>query len=126
MGFTYDLDTAVGKVRLLIPDRSHADAFFSDEEISAFLSMEEQETFLAAALALDTLADDEVLVLKAIETMGLKLDGPAVAEALRKRAEGLRTRYYDKASEYDNSIEFASMAVSPSAAWDVLIKDVLG
>lgn len=122
MSFTYDLTNAVGKVRLLIPDRIVADAFFTDEEVQAFLDMEEQDTFLAAALALDTIASDETMVLKVITMLDLSTNGPAVAKSLHERAESLRSRVYDD----DCSIAIASMAVNDQATMDILIKDVLG
>jgi len=122
MSFTYDLTNAVGKVRLLIPDRTQTDAFFSDEEVQTFLDMEEQNTFLAAALALDTIASDEAMVLKVITMLDLSTNGPAVAKSLRERADSLRSRVYDD----DCSIAIASMAVNEQATMDILIKDVLG
>jgi len=122
MSFTYDLTNAVGKVRLLIPDRTQTDAFFTDEEIQSLLDMEEQDTFLAAALALDTIASDETMVLKVITMLDLSTNGPAVAKSLRERADSLRSRVYDG----DCSIAIASMAVNEQATMDILIKDVLG
>ena len=122
MSFTYDLTNAVGEVRLLIPDRTQTDAFFSDEEVQTFLDMEEQNTFLAAALALDTIASDEAMVLKVITMLDLSTNGPAVAKSLRERADSLRSRVYDD----DCSIAIASMAVNEQATMDILIKDVLG
>jgi hypothetical protein len=56
MTFTVNLTTSVGQVRLLIPDRVEARAQFSDEELTAFLSLEGDVVSGAAALALETLA----------------------------------------------------------------------
>jgi hypothetical protein len=55
---TYDLTTPVGKVRLLIPDRDISNALFSDDELTEFLSMGDNNIFLAAADALEAIAGD--------------------------------------------------------------------
>lgn len=56
MSFTYDTDTDVGKVRLLIDDKVEATAHFTDEEIETFLSLAGDSVLLAAALALEAWA----------------------------------------------------------------------
>jgi hypothetical protein len=87
---TYDPTTSVGTVRLLISDVDTAAALFDDEEVTRFLTLSSDDQFRAAALALDTIAANEALVAKRIETHGLTLDGPAVARALREQAASLR------------------------------------
>lgn len=89
MAFTYDVSTARGKVRMLIPDSSTASYVFDDAEIDAFLSME-GDVRRATALALETLASNEALVLKVISILDLKTDGAKTADALLKRAGLLR------------------------------------
>ncbi len=39
MAFTYDLSTDIGKIRLRIDDKAIDDAYYSDEEIQAYLDM---------------------------------------------------------------------------------------
>lgn len=58
MSFTYDTDTNVGKVRLLIDDKVEATAHFTDEEIETFLSLASDSVLIAAALALEAWAAD--------------------------------------------------------------------
>lgn len=87
---TYDLTTDVGTVRLLISDVDVAAAVFEDDEITRFVTLAAGDLYRAAALALDTLAANEALLAKRIETHGLTLDGPAVAKALREQAKSLR------------------------------------
>jgi len=58
MAATYDLDTNIGKVRLLISDVIVADAHFTDEEITVFLTMASNSVRLAAAYALEAWAAD--------------------------------------------------------------------
>ena len=84
-----DVTTSLGLVRLLINDTADSPVF-SDAEIAAFLVMEGQDVKLAAAQALDTIADDEVLTSKVIRSQDLATDGPAVAAQLRARATALR------------------------------------
>ena len=57
--WTYDLATDIGKVRLLIGDTDivpTTDAHFTDEEITAFLTMASNSIYLAAAMALEAWA----------------------------------------------------------------------
>jgi len=92
MTFSYSPQTAAGKVRLLCTDRDEAHAIFSDEEIDVFLTLNDSDTLLAAAMALDQIAASQVLILKYIEINGLKTDGSKVASALHTQAEALRTQ----------------------------------
>lgn len=86
----YDLSTAAGQVRLLINDTDETRAVFSVDEIAAFLTLEGDNVKLAAAQALDTIADDEALTSKAIRSQDLTTDGAKVAAILRARAATLR------------------------------------
>ncbi len=59
MAATYDLTTNVGKVRLLIGDTDvtpSTDAQFTDEEITAFLTMASNSILTAAGYALEAWA----------------------------------------------------------------------
>jgi hypothetical protein len=89
MAFTYDLASDGGKVRLLVPDNNDADYIFEDEEISTFLLLE-GGVKRAAALALETIARNEVMVLKVISLLDITTDGASVARELRFQAEELR------------------------------------
>lgn len=91
MTITYDLATDIGRMRLLIPDRDLTTAVFDDDEISAFLALE-GDVRSAAALALETIAADQTLVLKVMRLLDVQTDGRAVAEALLKRAALLRAQ----------------------------------
>ena len=88
--FTYDLTTPIGQVRLLATDSDAANILFQDGEIEAFLSLEGGNVRKAAALALETTARQEALLLKKIESLDLKTDGPALAKELREQAKVLR------------------------------------
>lgn len=82
--------TAEKDVRLLIAD-TEAD-IFDDSEITQFLVINQGSVKRAAADALDTIASSEALLSKKITTQDRSTDGPAVADALRRHAEALRTR----------------------------------
>jgi len=95
MAFTFDASTERGKVRLLIGDiRSDIPGapIFQDEEIDAFLDLEGGTVKLAAALAAETIAFNEALVLKKLTLLGghVETDGPAVAKELRASAAAWR------------------------------------
>ncbi len=90
MAFTYDLSTDVGKIRLLIPDTVAASAVFSDEELTALLTLESSNVKRAAAAALESISRNEVLLLKVIRLLDLQTDGAAVARELRMQSEALR------------------------------------
>lgn len=91
MTFTYDTTNDRGKVRLLATDTDAGRVIFDDAEIDAFLAIE-GSVFPAAALALETIAANEALVKQRIKLLDLTTDGPAVADALMKRARLLRER----------------------------------
>lgn len=113
MSHTYDPTTDTGRIRLLIGDTDLTAPLFSDEELDAFLDLE-GSVYLAAALALDTIANDEALTLKAVTVLDLTTNGPAVATALREGAYRLReldgnTIYFD----------FAQMALTPEQVREI-------
>lgn len=87
-------ETDVADVRLLI-NAPGTGAVFTDDEINAFLRLEGGVVKLAAAQAIDTIADNEALVSKVIKDGQLSTDGAKVADSLRKRAAALRTQHYD-------------------------------
>lgn len=90
MPINTDPTTDVGMVRLLITDLDAAAPLFTDDQITAFLTLEGSDVRYAAAQALDTIASSEVLVSKKIRTQDLQTDGPAVSADLRARASELR------------------------------------
>lgn len=107
MAFTYTLSTDAGKVRLMVPDNNASSYVFEDDEIDAFLSLENSNVRRAAALALETIASNEAYVLKVIELLDLKTDGARTSDALLKRAKLLR----DQADRAD--------AAEDGGAWDI-------
>jgi len=98
MAFTYDITTNRGKTRLLCTDTDvagGADAqYFEDAEIDFFLTAMGNNILRAAALALYTIAAQEVLLMKRIRLLDLSTDGPAEAKALKELAD----TYQEKAA----------------------------
>lgn len=95
-------DSPVNMVRLLIADTNPASEVFTDTEITAFLTLENGDVKLAAAQALDTIADDEALTSKAVRTQDLSTDGTKVADSLRRRAAALRAQASAAATDTDD------------------------
>jgi len=89
----YDPTSNRGKVRLLANDVDDNNPVFTDEEIDAFLALTDGAVLLAAATAIETIADNEALSSKVIKTQDLSTDGAKVADALRARAKTLREQY---------------------------------
>lgn len=86
-----------------------------DSTIQAFLDLQlsdddsdtaDGDTYrLAAAMALDAIASSQVLILKKIEILDTKTDGPAVAKALREHAQTLRDLVFERGEDTFDIIE---------------------
>ncbi len=114
MVFTYSLTNNIGKVRLLIPDRVESGHILEDDEITVMLTMEGDVVKRAAALALEMIAADEALTMKAAQLLELRLDGPAVARALLERAARLRQQAdAEEAQAEDGGFDVAEQVVDP-------------
>ena len=127
MAFTYAIGTDRGKVRLLIPDRLASQYMFEDDEIDWFLTAESSVVKKAAALALETMASDEAYVQKVIKLMDLSTNGPAVADALLKRAAVLRAQADAEAEDALGADEFdyAEWVTNDFSGWERLDKEAL-
>lgn len=90
--FTMFLEEPIGMVRLLLNDVDEDTAVFSDDEITAFLTLEGGNVKRAAAQAIDTSATDQALAMKVLKTQDLTTDGAAVAKAMREHADRLRAQ----------------------------------
>jgi hypothetical protein len=102
--YTYDLATDIGRVRRTIPDRTEQDAIWSDEEIASFISDEGGSWRLATALALETIASDNLLVLKVLRVQNIETNTDKMAQALMQRATKLRE--IDTAFDSDDGGDF--------------------
>ena len=107
-----DYSTAIGQVRLLIPDVEQldnpADAtasagyLFNDSQIQAFVTMYASSIKRAAAQAKIVLATSEALINKVISTYDLKTDGAKLGAELREQAKQLREEAIEDEQEDAN------------------------
>lgn len=94
MTWTYDPTTDVGKVRLRISDTDVTRQILLDEDIEAFLDMAGGSPVLAAAMALESIAINEILCLKVVNLMGaIVTDAASAAKQLIALAKSLRQEY---------------------------------
>jgi len=101
-----DYSTPVGQLRALLSQTKQyvdprtpeapADYLVPDAQLQAYLAINKDGLYGAAADALFALAINEDLVSKKIRTEDLQTDGPAVAGELRRLAEGFRKRQQDE------------------------------
>jgi hypothetical protein len=132
MAFTYDplCPTNRDKVRLLCTDTDVAGGatcqFFQDGEIDTFLSVMSNSVLRAAALALETIAAQEILLLKRVKLLDLQTDGPAEAEALRRLAAQLKEQAaLAEATEAGGAFDYAEMVVDAFTARERRNKEAL-
>ena len=114
MSWTYNanLSTDRDKVRLLATDVDAANPIFTDAEVDAFMSLEGSNIKAAAALALETIARNQVLVLKVIRLLEIQTDGASVARELRMQADKLREQAdRDEAASDGGAFDWAEMVV---------------
>lgn len=94
MTWTYDPTTDVGKVRLRISDTEMTRAVLDNEDIEAYLDMAGNSIPLAAAMALETIAVNEILCLKVVNLMGAVVtDAASAAKQLKALAQTLREEH---------------------------------
>lgn len=109
-----DYSTAIGQVRLLIPDTeqlidpanpSAASAYlFNDSQIQAFVTMYADSVKRAAAQAKLVLATSEALINKVISTYDYKTDGAKLGAELREQAKQLRSEAIEDEQEDSNDM----------------------
>ncbi len=122
---SYNLETSIGKVRLLIPDREIADPVFSDAEVEQFLSIEGNNVKLAAALALEVAAADDAKTFKIMKTGQDSVDGVRGAELLMKRARQFRESEIEVIEEYGTHVAIIEQGVGIFGARQRLWNDIL-
>jgi hypothetical protein len=124
MSFTYLLSNDIGKCRMLIPDRVSASAIFSDEEITAFLGLE-TDVRCATAMALETIASDQVLTLKVMTLLDVSTSGDRVAASLLARAKLLREQAEQALSLASGGFDIAEMVTTDFAGRERLYNQAL-
>ncbi len=76
-------------MRLLVSDTDSTRQILQDEDLQAFVAIA-GHYWPGAAMALDSIATNEVLTQKVLTIMGTSTDGAKVAKELRSRAKQLR------------------------------------
>ena len=113
MTFSYNLATERGQVRLIIQDTDATYEFYTDAEIDAFITMagnlEGNSVFNASAIALESWASNQVLILKVVTLLDVETDGAKVSAEMRARAASLRADAITSSS--DAGFEVAEMAL---------------
>ena len=112
MTYTYDPTTNVGRIRRTLPDRVEADAIWTDEEIESFLSDEGGNWRRATALALETMASDDLLILKTIQIHNIQTDSSKHAKVLMDRAKILRNVADEADANTGDDFEFIEQIVT--------------
>ena len=108
-----DYTSPIGQVRVLIPDlrkledlrdlRNEPRYLFTDDEILAFLAVNNGNVKRAAADACDAIGMDKALQLLVLKTNDKQTDGAKLLDAIVKRAKTLR----EQAKEDDeNNLSF--------------------
>lgn len=108
-----DYTSPIGQVRVLIPDlrkledlrdlRNEPRYLFTDDEILAFLAINNGNVKRAAADACDAVGTDKALQLLVLKTDDKQTDGAKLLDAIVKRAKTLR----EQAKEDDeNNLSF--------------------
>lgn len=126
--FPPDYTTAVGQVRLLIPDTEQlenladplasASYIFSDPQLQAFLSLYSNNVKRAAAQAKLVLATSETLINKVIRTADYTTDGAKLGAELRAQAAELRAEAdKDEAEDSYEEIAIVSFTTKPDNSW---------
>jgi hypothetical protein len=124
MAFTYTLTTSIGQMRLLLPDRVTPGHIFEDDELQAFLTLE-GDIRTATALALETIASDQVLVLKVMSLLDVSTSGDRVSAALIARAKLLREQAELNVAAATGSFDWAEMVTTDFAARERLYNQAL-
>lgn len=119
MGFSYDPGSDIGKVRMLIPDRTAAAHVFEDEELSAYLGLADGP-MRAAALALETVASDMAITLRITTVLGLSVNGAAASDAVLRRANALRAQADAADANAGGAFDWAEFALDPFGTRAVL------
>ena len=117
-----DYTTAIGQVRLLIPDTEQLGDtpayIFSDPQISAFLALYSNSIKRAAAQAKLVLATSEALINKVISTYDLKTDGAKLGAELRAQAEMLRNEAIeDEQEDANDTLTIVGLTKSWENSW---------
>lgn len=124
-----DYTTAVGKVRILIPDTEQIDYnddgepayLFTDEQLQVYIDLHGEDSpgiHRATADAVEALGTSEAYISKVVRTEDLQTDGAKVANALYVRARQLRQAADDEEQkEAWDAFELVEFRPLPPCPW---------
>lgn len=127
--FPPDYATAVGQVRLLIPDtdqledlsnpEAEASYIFDDHQVQALLVLYSDNVKRAAAQAKLVLATSEALINKVIRTSDYNTDGAKLGAELREQAKALQQEADkdDLADSYEQGLIIVPMRTKWDNSW---------
>ena len=124
MTWTYDPTTDLGKMRLLIADTDSSRQIMEDEDLQAFIAIS-GHYWLGAAMALDSIATNEVLTQKVLTIMGTSTDGAKVAKELRARAMQLRADFKNFGPTTELGFATAEMPDGAFSREEMLLKQYM-
>lgn len=128
--FPPDYATPIGQLRALLSQTkqyvdpmdptAQPDYLIPDAQLQAYIALNRDGLFGAAADALLAIATNEVLISKKIRTEDLQTDGPAVAGELRRMSEVYRQRQKEEWEllDYEDAFEIVPYVPDPSP-WPV-------
>lgn len=104
-----DYGTPIGQVRALIPDvepledpadlSADPDYIIHDDIIQSYIALARGSVFRAAAIAVNTIATTEALILKVLKSDDRQTDGAKLADSLGRRADWLMKQADDEEDE---------------------------
>lgn len=113
--YSYDVDTTVGTMRLIIPDNDVDTHIFEDDELEKMYSLGGNSILRGCAFALEAIASSEAYTLKMFSALDLTTNGPAVSKELRDRARDLRAQALEQEAREDGgAFDFAEWIFEPS------------
>lgn len=126
MSFTTDPNTNIGLVRLRIFDRDSTNPIFDDETIeSVFNNIERQSIKRTAAFMLETIATQQVLILKVMKNLQLQTDGAAVGRELRMQADKLRDQAEIEDTFNGDAFDWAEQVFDVFSERERIINEIL-
>ena len=124
MSWTFDSGTDLGKMRLLISDTDQSRPIMDDEDLQAFTIIA-GHYWPGAAMALDSIATNEVLTQKVLTIMGTSTDGAKVAKELRARAMQLRADFKNFGPTTELGFATAEMPDGAFSREEMLLKQYM-
>lgn len=126
----YSLDDDLGLVTFVAAPGAGATivvtyryTMLTDAALTEFLVLEADRDKRAAALALETIASDNAMVLKVMRLLDLTTDGAKVSDALLKRAAELRKQ--DEAEDVDGAFDYAELVYDSFSSRERILKQAL-